>query len=264
MHTETSPFMSLTVEPPSLPEAGAFTTGRSRHPLGKSTWVRVILVVLALGIAGAAREWQSRRIDDFLRRNQDSPFPLKDLPLVLGNDKVGYWKGVDDKLPPEIARATGCKDYIFRTYTDSFTGVRLSLIVLYGPPMEVIEHAPEKCYPYAGYTLVDGLETRYVPVDDHKIPFSSMVFQKGEGATADRKEVYYTWHYGQWTPARGITKQIERTPGMYKVHLDRAVAERESREQASPCESFLSLLIPEMDRRITASTSKLTPQPSSR
>jgi hypothetical protein len=224
-------------------------------------WVRVILVVLALGVAGAAREWQSRRIDDFLRRNQDSPFPLKDLPLVL-SDKDGraVWKGVDDKLPPEIARATGCKDYIFRTYTDSATGVRLSLIVLYGPPMEVIEHAPEKCYPYAGYAMVGGLETRYVPVDDHDhtVPFSSMVFQKGEGATIDRKEVYYTWHYGQWSPARAITKQIERTPGMYKVHLDRAVAERESREQASPCESFLSLLIPEMDRRIAASTSRLT------
>jgi uncharacterized protein DUF3485 len=250
--------MSLTVEPPSLSEAGALPTARSRHALGKSTWARVLLVVLALGIAGAAREWQSRRIDDFIRRNQDSPFPLKDLPLTFGN-----WKGIDDTLPSEIARATGCKDYIFRTYTDSATGVRLSLIVIYGPPMEVIEHAPEKCYPYAGYTLIDGVQTRYVPVDDHKVPFSSMVFQKGEGATADRKEVYYSWHYGQWTPARGITKQIERTPGMYKVHLDRAVAEKESREQASPCEEFLTLLIPEMDRRIKASASSITPRPPS-
>ena len=250
--------MSLTVEPPSLPEAGALPAAWSRHPLGKSTWVRVMLAIVALGIAGAARELQSRRIDDFLRRNQDSPFPLKDLPLTLGG-----WKGIDDTLPPEIARATGCKDYVFRTYTDAATGVRLSLIVLYGPPMEVIEHAPEKCYPYAGYNMIEGLQTRYVPVDDHKVPFASMVFQKGDGATADRKEVYYTWHYGQWTPTRALTKQIERTPGMYKVHLDRAVGEKESRIHGSPCESFLSLLIPEMDRRIAASTSYLTPHSSS-
>jgi hypothetical protein len=250
--------MSLTVEPTSLPEAALPPTARSRRPLGKSTWIRVFLAVFALVAAGAAREWQSRRVDDFLRRNQDSPFPLKDLPLVLGD-----WKGIDDTLPPEIARATGCKDYIFRTYTDARTGVRLSLIVIYGPPMEVIEHAPEKCYPYAGYTMIEGLQTRSVPVGDHKVPFASMLFQKGEGATADRKEVYYTWHYGQWTPTRAITKQIERTPGMYKVHLDRAVAERESRDQGSPCESFLSLLIPEMDRRIAASASYLAPGPLS-
>jgi hypothetical protein len=77
--------------------------------------------------------------------------------------------------------------------------------------------------------------------------------------------VYYTWHYGRWTPQRAITKQIDRIPGMYKVHLDRAVGERESLDQESnPCESLLALLIPEMDRRMAAARHPTTLASSSR
>ena len=213
--------MSLTVEPASgpgivIPAAVA----PIRRPLGASVWARIFLAVTFLGVAGGVRFWQAWRVQDYILKNQETPFPLKDIPLTLGD-----WKGKEDKLDPEIAQATGCRDYIFRTYTDERTGVRLSVIVLFGPPMDVIEHAPDKCSPMAGYTDVDGPSGKCVPVGDRRIPFSAITFQKGEGGGADRQEVYYTWHYGQWTPMRGSTKQVERIPGMYKVHLARGVAE---------------------------------------
>jgi hypothetical protein len=251
--------MSLTVEPASDTEVGNPPAAWPPHHSSASTWLRVGLAIAFLGVAGGVRLWQTRRIDDFLRLHQDSPFPLKEIPLVLGE-----WKGQEDTLPPDIARATGCRDYVNRTYVDARTGVRISVIILFGPPMEVIEHAPEKCYPLAGYSMVEGPLGRSVPAGDHKVDFSSMIFQKGEGGNMDRQEVYYTWHYGRWTPVRALTKQIERTPGMYKVHVARRAAEKESLDQTSPCESFLATLIPEIDKRMATSAQRLASASPSR
>ena len=153
----------------------------------------------------------------------------------------------------------GCKDSVFRTYVDGRTGVRISMIVLYGPPVDVTEHTPENCYPHAGYMTSEGPVVRAVPVGGRPVPFNSMIFEKGEGGSLERQEVYYTWHYGRWTASRASTKLLERIPGIYKVHLARAVSARETLEPDGPSEAFLAQLVPEIERRLAASSAPAPP-----
>lgn len=218
--------------------------GGRRPPRPIGTWVRVALACALLVGSSAARYWQQARIEKYLDQGKASPVPLKDIPMTLGD-----WEGRDETLDPQIARRTGSTDHAFRTYIDRRTGVALDVIVLYGPAVEMKIHAPEQCYPAAGYEQADDADYPEIDTPGGKVPFCALVFTKGEGVQAERQEVYYTWRYGgRWTPHRGAHKEMERTPSMYKVHLARRLTEREARDVAGPCEDFLKLLIPAMDR----------------
>ncbi len=163
-------------------------------------------------------------------------------------------------LDPQIAQNTGCTDYVFRTYTNTKTGTRVGLILLYGPAEEVFLHAPEKCYPNAGYSLLAGPESRTVAARQGRYPFTSLFFAKGEGGQAERQEVYYTWRYlDRWTPQLVVMKRIERIPGMFKVHLSRQAGANELREVGNPCEAFLAELMPWIDRRLAEDAAAAAP-----
>ncbi|HWE37791.1 MAG TPA: exosortase-associated EpsI family protein [Isosphaeraceae bacterium] len=245
----------LTTTPAAAPAAAA--GGRRGTP-----WGRVALACALLLGSAAVRFWQARRVDREIVAGRMPPFPLKELPLELGP-----WKGTDGELEPEIASGAGCTGNIARVYEDERTGLKLRIIVLYGPAASVYIHSPEVCYPRAGYGLELGPIGRAIelptPADKaRRAEFASLLFSKGEGGLADRETVYYAWWYkGTWSPRQLNQKQSERIPGMFKVHVERRAGpyERLRLEGADPpglgeepCESFLKILLPEIERRIAA------------
>lgn len=208
-------------------------------------WARVALACLILAASGGIRWWQSLRVETFLRDARTAPFPLKDLPM-----DVGSWKGEVASLDPEIVKATGATDLITRRYVDQKTGAAIEAIVLYGPAAEISLHRPEVCYPNAGFDLVGGGNTRMVKSGSLETPFRTLVYSK-RGGLANLQEVYYSWRFnGRWSPELDIHKQLERTPGMIKVHLARPLTERERRDVGNPFESFLEAMIPEIESRL--------------
>ena len=231
---------------PAVPEP-AETLQRSR----RVPWISLALALMLLATSGVVRAWQSWGVNEALRQGRESPFPLDDLPMTLGE-----WQGENRTLDSEIARRTGCTDHVFRSYRNDKTGSRIDLILLYGPTLEVIRHSPVICYPYAGFNYMAQPENRVVEVGKKRYTFSSMVFAKGDGDQSIHEEVYYTWgavnpgHPGvRWAPNMGVWKQIERIPGLYKIHLQRVVSPLERREFGNPCESFLTELMPWIERR---------------
>jgi hypothetical protein len=248
--------MSITdvsVEPnvtaPALPPAGA------RRAAGVARWARVLLACSVLAASGGIRWWQARRVEAVLRDGRNAPFALDELPMVLGD-----WRGEATTLDPKIARRTGATSLITRRYVDQRTGATLEAIILYGPSTEVYGHVPEVCYLAAGYEKAAGPDSRKVRVGGREVPFRSLVYSKGEGGQADLHEVYYSWRYStHWSPdVVGKYKQFERIPGMLKVHLARRVTEHERRDIGNPCEAFLEVLLPELERRLAAA---LAPAP---
>jgi EpsI family protein len=212
-------------------------------------WTRVaVACALLIGSAGV-RAWQARRIESTLAEGLRHKIELAALPLALGP-----WKGEPTQVDEQIARATGADEIVTRRYVNQSTGVAVEVILLYGPAVDMYVHIPELCYPAAGFTLLSGPEAKTVETQGLRLPFRSLVYAKGEGAQADLQEVYYTWRYnGRWTPEVGKQKHFERIPSMYKVHVARRVSERERRDVGNPCEAFLRELLPEIERRITAS-----------
>lgn len=236
----------------------ATAVARGANSLG--SWVRVVLVVAVMAGSAGLRGWQRSRVEQALLSGTHSPFPLATIPLRLGS-----WEGRDDTLDPHVSRATGAVDHVFRTYVDSRTGVRLSVILLYGPPVDMAVHSPENCYPAAGYALVDGPRMRMVSLGDHAVPFRSLTYARGSSGHRDRQHVYYTWRYeDRWTPDQESPKRIERIPGTYKIHIARAAAETERfdlvepgsdadhkpRWVRDPCQDFLEALLPEIEQRL--------------
>jgi hypothetical protein len=249
----------LVMAPPGssgVPAApGVAAAGPGSRPR-RVPWFGLALAVALLAASGAVRAWQSWGVNEALRRGLESPFPLSDLPMTLGD-----WKGEERELEPEVAAATGCTDHIVRSYRNDKTGSRVDLILLYGPTTEVIKHSPMICYPYAGFSTAASPEGRAVEVGGSSYPFLSMVFAKGEGDQTLREEVYFTWgaaYPGRpgvtWGTDMGPWKRLARIPGLYKVHLQRFVAAQEAREFGNPCEAFLGELMPWIDGRYGRAT----------
>lgn len=242
--------MSLTIDSPAPTADADAPTAAPRRAGGPGLWVRVALAVVLLGASATVRLWQAWGVDQALREGRKSPFPLQGLPKDLGD-----WEGIDEELDPQIARATGCTDHVFRTYQNRKTGSRVGLILLYGPAEEMRIHAPDNCYPAAGYGYATELQRRTIESDGRAYPFKTTVYLKGEGGRTERQEVYWTWRYsGHWTPDQEVYKRMERIPGMYKVHVTRAVGENELREVGNPCESFLEVLMPWLSGRIAGAS----------
>jgi EpsI family protein len=226
------------------------------------TWAWAVLAVALLVGSGGLRLWQRLRIDRTLTADSRVPFPLATLPT-----QVGPWQGRDDQLDPETARTTGATDHVFRTYVNAQTGVHLSVIVLYGPGPEVSMHSPENCYPLAGFGLIDGPRTRPVRIDGGiDVPFRALTYARGEvGGPVERQFVFYAWGYnGSWSPVKPMQKQLERMPRFFKVHIARDVGATERFDLTGagldgkaeglrdPCQDFLDLFLPELDRRLNA------------
>ena len=239
---------------------------------------RLALVLVMLLTAGSVRWWQEARVRAGALAARVTPFPLEDIPRVLGT-----WEGVDAELDPRIARATGAVDRLYRRYVDRATGVALEVIVLYGPPTDLFIHAPENCYPSAGYVQTGGPISRLIPSTtaaarggegggEEPAPFRALVYSRGDGPSAERQEVYYAWRLGgRWALNLGTFKQVERVSGMYKIQVGRRVTTSEqvgtdlpsggaaltraSTEAANPTERFLAELVPALLSRLKAPAS---------
>ncbi len=213
-------------------------------------WARVGLAMALLAASAAGRAWQARRVDQRLRDGRIAPFAVADLPKTLGP-----WVGSDITMDPTIARATGSTEQIQRLYQNSITGQKVEMVFLFGPSTEMFIHAPDVCYPAAGYERVAGPLPHQIaaPGDASRWLFQELIFNKGEGGAADQQEVYFSWRYaGAWNPGMITRKVSERIPGMFKVQVARPIRDRELevRSIGNPCEAFLACLMPEIDRRI--------------
>ena len=206
------------------------------------------VAVALLAASAAGRAWQARRVDQALRDGRLPPFHVAEIPMTLGP-----WTGQDIPMDPQIAKATGSSEQIQRRYQNGVTGQYVDMIFLYGPSSDVFIHAPEVCYPAAGYDRLTGPNGRAVTSGDRKSEFGETVYTKGEGGTVDQQQVYCSWHHsGSWGPSMITRKGSERIPGMFKVQISRALTDREMdlRAVGDPCQSFLTALMPEIDRRI--------------
>lgn len=239
----------LSNPPPALSHPPSPRTDKAGRTRAAAAWSRVaVACVILLGSAGV-RFWQARRIEADLAAGRRRPrIDLDSIPMTLGS-----WKGEATRIDPQIARGTGADQIVTRRYVHQGTGVAVDLILLYGPAVEMYPHAPELCYPSAGFTLAAGPEEREIAAETWKAPFRSLVYAKGEGTALDAQEVYYSWWYqGHWTPNAGNQKHFERIPSMYKVHTARRIALGERRDVGNPSEAFLRDLLPEIERRMTA------------
>ncbi len=234
--------MSLTARTiAAAPPAPATGARRSRALLACAA----LACALVLG-SGAVRWRQARLVEATLQLEKESPFPLDSLPMTLGD-----WVGEKTELDPQIVAGTGCNDLITRRYINRVTGVAVEVIVLHGPASDIFVHTPEWCYPQAGYSPAGDVMERTIPCLGAEALFRSAAYTKGDPVRPDTQEVAFSWRYhGHWTTTVNRPKEMERIAGMYKVQVSRRLQAAEARSVANPCEAFLELLVPELEKQI--------------
>ena len=227
------------------------------------------MTLVCLLFAGSAfvRHWQDWRDVEAKNRVIESPFSLKNLPKTIGT-----WHMMDGKeatLDPEIARVAGSIDSTLRVYVDDETGVAITVLLLFGRAEAITGHTPDVCYPAAGYEYGDG-DVIDVPIRMNPNPaiFRASIFAKRAGATVDREEVFYSFrNEGRWSPSiAGNWRALRYNPGIFKLQIQRRVAESEHRHLNNPSQIFLDNFLPELERMINTTakpTEKKASAPSS-
>ena len=181
---------------------------------------------------------------------------LADLTLLLGQVVL-----LDDqKLDSKTLLITGGKEYTVRTYTDESTGVKLIMLLLFGPVEPVIPHVPEVCYPANGFTKQEQSLDRTIPYkvlnasgkpDTKSALFQSAVYRKSRL----QEGVYHSFLYdGVWSPYVSTSRDLNRLNlGVFKLQIQRLVGDGESRDvgrYAEPIEDFLESLLPAIDQEL--------------
>lgn len=208
------------------------------------------MICLLLGVSGAVRYWREFQFASILTREKESPFPLKEIPTVLGEWRM--IEGAEATLDPEIARIAGSSDHIVRNYENQRTGETATVLVLYGLAELVWGHTPEVCYPATGGKAVSPTRTLMIPGAEEQAPptpFSEGVFGRLEGGTTVYHDVYYSFrNAGTWDPSMGGRWKLFRyNPGMFKVQVQRTIKTPEPPDEA--CNGLLGSLVTEINSR---------------
>jgi len=209
-----------------------------------------ITASLLLVGSGVVRAVQSSRYAADKNYLAECPFPLDKIPRTI--DDWHILKGSETVLDPLTTRITGSTDHVIRTYVDEMTGVVLSVLVLYGPAEPVMPHTPQVCYPSSGFQPVGETVDLDVKIDERETAkFRSSVFAKSGGRSVLRQGVYHSFLYdGSWSPVISTRKFPRKNPGIFKVQIQRRVADAEKRDVNEPIEDFLKRLIPIIDKMI--------------
>jgi hypothetical protein len=236
------------------PPAEAPPARRTRGRAIESPWVWMTLACVFLGASGGVRAWQDHRFAEVQNEVAVSPFPLKELPLILGDWRAQ--EGSDAILDPKIARIAGSSDHVIRSYINGTTGQSVAVLVLFGPAQAVYSHQPGVCYPTAGYYSVAETLTRSIPNGSGPpAQFYSQVYARQKDQNLGRQEVFFSFRHGDhWYPDPSpFWKNFRHNASMFKVQVQRLVTESESsttqRRQDNPTEQFLAELVPEIERR---------------
>ena len=162
----------------------------------------------------------------------------------------------ESKLDSEVARVTGASSMASRIYTNPRTGVKLSVIVLYGPAAKVYIHAPETCYPKAGFREGGG------PADAVRAGQATGSWRsrrcctrRGSARCADRRHVYYFVVLRREVVA-GDAEAEDGGPDPRDVQgaHRRPAGMQEQIDTRDPCNDFLKLLMADIPARIDLAT----------
>jgi hypothetical protein len=217
-----------------------------------SPWGWLAISCVIMGISGGFRYWRDRTFSSLAQESANCPFPLKELPKVLGGWR--FVEGRENELDPEIVQSAGARDDVNRLYRNNATGEEAEVSVIYGLAKSVFAHTPNVCYPAAAWK---PLSNRKPEVRDLKIPgseapaqFGVAFFSKKEAGTTHYVEVAYTFlHNNEWTPdVESRWKTFNAHPGMFKVLVQ--LQTLGSPTQNNMTESLIAEVVNEINKRV--------------
>jgi hypothetical protein len=168
-------------------------------------------------------------------------------------DAMGDWKlELSRELGARELAMTGAVGHISRIYTNRTTGQSASVLVLTGLPGDISTHTPDICYPGAGYVLsAPETYTRSYGSPEQNAGFHTATATKG-GASPSFLRIFWTWRSSKgWSAPDGARWAFAAESLLTKVYIVRDTRGVASDPKDDPCNGFISLLLPELDRLLS-------------
>jgi len=190
----------------------------------RTKFVRFAAVGVAVVLITSMSVVQGIWSDRWSRENPEAELfaeRLKDVPLNFGD-----WEGVDTKVGPSGLKGAGAIGHISRVYKNSNTGEVVSLFIICGHSRDVSWHAPNQCYPRAGYEQHHERlrhTIRFAGGQDEEprtAQFWRAEFEKATDQRIDKQRVFWAWNAdGEWLAPEIPKTEFGNLRALYKMYF---------------------------------------------
>jgi hypothetical protein len=162
---------------------------------------------------------------------------------------IGDWKGSAFEIPPRERAVAGAVGYLARRYSNSNRGVSLSVLLLCGLPGDIATHTPDACYPAAGYSLSAPSPFEHRPGPGRHQALFQTALATREGTSPSILRIFWAWNASKgWSAPQEARWKFASASALSKLYVVRETAGAVVDPRDDPCNDFLNVLLPELDR----------------
>jgi hypothetical protein len=166
--------------------------------------------------------------------------------------KIGDWKATALELGSGERAMTGAVASLSRVYANPGRGVSVSVLLLGGLPGKISTHTPDVCYTGAGFILDSPslYDYRYDSGGERRAEFQTAVARR-EGTTPSILRIFWGWNASKgWAAPAEPRWTFGSEPALCKLYVIRETAGAVVNPGVDPCNEFLSVFLPELDRLV--------------
>jgi hypothetical protein len=164
---------------------------------------------------------------------------------------IGDWNGTALELPAEDRARAGAVACLARRYSNPIRGVSVSVLLFGGLPGMISVHTPDVCYPGAGYVLDrPSVFQRRDGTKGHRAEFRTALATRG-GTNPSVLRILWGWNASKgWSAPDEPRWAFSDAPALCKLYVVRETAGAVVDPGGDPCDDFLSVFLPELDRLV--------------
>jgi Protein of unknown function (DUF3485) len=166
------------------------------------------------------------------------------VPMVIGD-----WKGTPSEVPAGERAMAGATACLSRVYTSPSRGISVSVLLLGGLPGKISTHTPDVCYGGAGFDP-ESAESFVYPYgsNGHQAEFRTAMVRRG-GTSPSALRIFWAWNADRgWKAPQEPRWEFGSESALCKLYVIRETWGAAVAAGSDPCNDFLAVLLPELDR----------------
>jgi hypothetical protein len=202
--------------------------------------VAAVALIVGTGLVHGAwtgRWGRSKAVADVAQRIESVPM------------EIGEWTATGLEIPAPDRQTAGSEAYLARRYLNRHRGTGVSVTLLAGQPGRISAHTPDACFPSAGYSLTSlaPFQRRYGPDARRAELQTAVALHEGPNPAALR--IFWSWNAGKgWTAPAQPRWEFAQESVLCKLYVVRESTAGVVEPGDDPCNDFLGLFLPELDR----------------
>jgi Protein of unknown function (DUF3485) len=176
---------------------------------------------------------------------------FESVPMVIGD-----WKATELEMDPRVRAMGGGVACLSRVYANQSRGVAVSVLLLGGLPADISRHTPEVCYTGAGFILNgSSLYPFHYGADEQRRGEFQTAVATRRGTNPSILRIFWGWNASEgWAAPSEPRWTYGSAPALCKLYVVRETAGAAVAQGVDPCNDFLRVFLPELDRLVFATS----------